>query len=109
MEVRLPAVLTHAQANTCAKALQAALRLGQSGPTVVVNASALQQFDSSALAVLLDCRRFAVAMGLSFAVAGMPPRLRQLAGLYGLAELLPALAEPRPDAELQAAPDSPRT
>ena len=54
MEVRLPAVLTHAQANTCAKALQAALRMGQSGPAVVVNASALRQFDSSALAVRMD-------------------------------------------------------
>ena len=89
MEVRLPVVLTHAQANTCARALRQALRLGQSGPDVVVNASALQQFDSSALAVLLDCRRFAVAMGLGFAVAGMPERLRQLAGLYGVAALLP--------------------
>ena len=90
MELRLPAILTHAQANNCARALQSAIRLGQSGPTVVVNAAALQRFDSSALAVLLDCRRFAVAMGLSFAVAGMPGRLRQLAGLYGVAELMPA-------------------
>lgn len=104
MEVRLPAVLTHLQANTCAKALKAALRLGQSGPAVVVNASALQQFDSSALAVLMDCRRFAVAMGLSFAVVSMPPRLRQLAGLYGLAELVQAPAEAEPDAEHEAAP-----
>ncbi len=89
MELRLPAVLTHAQANACAQALQRALRLGQSGPTVVVNAAALHQFDSSALAVLLDCRRFAVALGLEFKVAGMPERLRRLAGLYGVSALLP--------------------
>ena len=90
MELRLPAVLTHAQANQSVRALQQALRLGQSGPQVVVQAGGLQQFDSSVLAVLLETRRFAVAMGLSFAVAGMPERLRKLAGRYGVADLLPA-------------------
>lgn len=90
MELRLPAVLTHAQANQCVRALQQALRMGRSGPQVVVQAAGLQQFDSSALAVLLECRRFALALGLGFAVAGLPDRLRQLAGLYGVADLLPA-------------------
>ena len=90
MELRLPAVLTHAQANQSVRALQQALRMGQSGPQVVVQAAGLQQFDSSALAVLLECRRFVLALGLEFAVAGLPERLRQLAGLYGVAELLPA-------------------
>jgi phospholipid transport system transporter-binding protein len=52
--------------------------------------SALEQFDSSVLAVLLDCRRRVVAMGWRFTVAHLPERLRQLAGLYGVAELLPA-------------------
>lgn len=89
MELRLPALLTHAQANQSVRALQQALRLGASGPQVVVQAGALRQFDSSVLAVLLECRRFALALGLSFAVAQMPPRLRKLAGLYGVAELLP--------------------
>ncbi len=91
MKLRLPAVLTHTQANQSAEALRRALRLGGGASSeVVVDASALRQFDSSALAVLLDCRRFAVAMGWTLAVQGMPPRLRQLAGLYGVAELLPA-------------------
>ena len=90
MELRLPAVLTHAQANQSVRALQQAMRLGAKGPQVVVQAGALRQFDSSVLAVLLECRRFALALGLGFAVAQMPPRLRQLAGLYGVAELLPA-------------------
>lgn len=89
MQLRLPAVLTHAQANQSAEALRRALRLGGKGPQVVVDASALRQFDSSALAVLLDCRRFVVAMGWALVVQGMPPRLRQLAALYGVADLLP--------------------
>ena len=90
MELPLPEVLTHAQAPGCARALQAAVAQGRgSQARVVVQAGGLRQFDSSALAVLLDCRRAAVALGLAFAVEGLPPRLRQLAGLYGVAELLP--------------------
>ena len=54
----------------------------------VVDASALEQFDSSALAVLLDCHRQAVAAGRTLAVIGMPGRLIQLATLYGVAPLI---------------------
>jgi phospholipid transport system transporter-binding protein len=54
----------------------------------VVDAKPLQVFDSSALAVLLECRREALALGKTFAVANMPPRLRDLAGVYGVSELL---------------------
>jgi len=49
----------------------------------------LSRFDSSALAVLLACRRQAQGLGRAFYVRDMPPRLRQLAGLYGIAELIP--------------------
>jgi phospholipid transport system transporter-binding protein len=88
--LRRPAVVTHARANACAKALREALRLSRGADWVQVDASALEQFDSSVLAVLLDCRRRVVAMGWRFTVAHLPERLRQLAGLYGVAELLPA-------------------
>ena len=54
----------------------------------VIDASALQQFDSSALAVLLECQRLAQASGRSFAVHGAPAKLGQLAQLYGLEALL---------------------
>ncbi|MEP6826005.1 MAG: STAS domain-containing protein, partial [Ramlibacter sp.] len=56
----------------------------------IADASALTRFDSSALAVLLECRREALARGKSFSVSGLPARLRDLANLYGVAELLPA-------------------
>ncbi len=67
------------------------------GPQIVVDAGALQvfdssalaRFDSSALAVLLDARREAQALGRPFSVSGLPPRLRALAGLYGVSDLLP--------------------
>jgi phospholipid transport system transporter-binding protein len=60
------------------------------GTLAIADASALRSFDSSALAVLLDCRREALALGKTFAVHGMPARLRDLATLYGVGELLPA-------------------
>ena len=89
------------------KDLAPVINIGVINSAVVVNASALKQFDSSALAVLLDCRRFAVSLGLSFAVSGMPPRLRQLAGLYGLAELVPAAPEAASVSAPEAAPAVP--
>lgn len=58
----------------------------------MADAMALQTFDSSALAVLLACRREALAAGKDFSVKDLPARLRQLAGLYGVAELIPATA-----------------
>ena len=87
----LPSELTHAQAPACARMLAQALR-SEPGAQAVADASALRQFDSSALAVLLECRREALALGKSFAVTQMHPRLRDLAGLYGVGELLPAAA-----------------
>ena len=59
---------------------------------VVADASALIEFDSSALAILLECRREALAADKLFSVQAAPPRLRQLAGLYGVADLIPATA-----------------
>lgn len=84
----LPAELTHAQATACARMLAQALR-SEPGPQAVADASALRGFDSSALAVLLECRREALALGKTFSVSHMHPKLRDLAALYGVAELLP--------------------
>jgi phospholipid transport system transporter-binding protein len=85
----LPAELTHDHAGACVRMLAQALR-SQPEPAVVADAGALAKFDSSALAVLLECRREALALGKSFSVSRMPARLRDLATLYGVAQLLPA-------------------
>ena len=82
---RLPAVLTHAQASATAQALLAAV---QSQPQLSVDASALQQFDSSALAVLLAGMREAMQRGGQLQVQGLPARARSLVQVYGLAEVL---------------------
>ena len=63
----------------------------QREPQVVVDAGALTTFDSSALAVLLECRRTALFEGRGFMVKALPPALASLAGLYGVQELLPAV------------------
>ncbi len=88
----LPAELTQVQATQCLANLTAAARTG-TGP-VVVNASGLQSFDSAAIAVLLATRREAQRLGKSFAVFELPQRLRTLATLYGVAELLPEATPP---------------
>ena len=89
----LPSELTHAQALACSRMLAQGIAAETSG-TVVLDASALGQqgarFDSSALAVVLECRREAMAAGKQLSVRGLPQRLRELAGLYGVASLLPA-------------------
>ena len=60
----------------------------QSGPEVVVDATGLSRFDSSALAVLLEFRRETLAMGKRFSIRSLPTRLADLAKLYGIDELL---------------------
>jgi phospholipid transport system transporter-binding protein len=64
-----------------------------SGAPVVVDASNVHQFDSSAIAVLLDARREALSEGRSLLVQGLPPALARLAQVYGVGELLPVAAE----------------
>ena len=86
--LHLPATLTHAEAAELAPRLKQLVQAEVSA--LVVDASALQVFDSSALAVLLASRREALAEGKGFAVQNLPARLHQLAALYGVSELIPA-------------------
>lgn len=88
--LKLPAVLTHAVASGFFRTL--GTEVSSQPKDVMVDASALQQFDSSALAVLLECRRQALTAGRAFSVQGAPDRLLQLAGVYGVEALIPATA-----------------
>ena len=87
----LPAVLTHAESAAFASGLKPPLFA--QADEVVADAGALQQFDSSALALLLECRRQALAAGKLFTVQSAPQRLRELALLYGVADLIPAATD----------------
>ena len=85
----LPAEIMHEQAAACCRMLAQGLR-SQPEVAVVADAGGLQRFDSSALAVLLEVRREAASLGKTFSISRMPARLRELATLYGVAQLLPA-------------------
>lgn len=84
---QLPAELTHAQARACVQALVAQIDASAQA-RVEIDASTLQTFDSSALAVLLGCRRAALAAGKSLTVSGLPSGLQSIATLYGVHGLL---------------------
>ena len=85
----LPAELTHAQAKACLRMMVQGLP-SQTGEQVVVDASALLTFDSSALAVLLEFRRESMARGKTLVIRAMSPKLADLARLYGIGELFSA-------------------
>jgi len=58
------------------------------GSPAVLDAAPLQQFDTSALALILGLRRHCQAAGRAVQVQGLPDRLLGLAKLYGVAELV---------------------
>ena len=87
--VALPAVVMQAQAQAVADALVRVLTADvEQGGQAVLDASALTQFDSSALAVVLACRRAVLAKGAQLRITGLPERAQALATVYGLSDLL---------------------
>ena len=84
--MQLPATATLDQAAELAATLPAAVASGSS--TLRIDASALQAYDSSTIALLLQARRLAQAAGRGFEVVGAPGKLAELARLYGVEELL---------------------
>ena len=84
--MKLPQTLTLDVATAAVDTLRADAAASQGA--LEIDASALTAFDTAALALLLQARRLAQAGGRAFAVHGAPPKLMQLAQLYGVAELL---------------------
>jgi phospholipid transport system transporter-binding protein len=87
----LPAALTEREARDTLRMLKAALQQEAAGPAELlsVDGSQLQRFDSSALAVLLECERMAQAWGKRFEVRHLPTKLVELAKVYGVDAALP--------------------
>jgi phospholipid transport system transporter-binding protein len=83
----LPATITLRESRDTLRLLAQALQ-GEKDGEVVIDASPLQQFDTSALAVLIECRRLAQAWGRAFSVRNAPDKLSALAELYGVGDLL---------------------
>jgi phospholipid transport system transporter-binding protein len=83
--IALPARLTMGDARAALAALAPHL---QASDAPVIDASPLQDLDTAAVALLLECRRQAAAAGRTLQITGAPPKLAQLAQLYGVAPLL---------------------
>jgi phospholipid transport system transporter-binding protein len=81
LTLSMPAVLTHREAQAC---LQDWVRRLPAVGEVWLDASALQRFDSSALAVLLALQRAALGRGCRVQVRELPAQARQLAHVYGI-------------------------
>jgi phospholipid transport system transporter-binding protein len=84
----LPDTLTMREAPDALQMLTQALQRSSGSGELVVDASGLKRFDSSALAVLLESARLAHAWGRRLRVDRPPPQLDKLARLYGVADLL---------------------
>ena len=83
----LPPDLRHSNASDCLVKLQAQIR-NCPDSEVQIQAGQLTDFDSSALAVLLGCRREAESLSKTLKFKQFPAKLRELALLYGVSELL---------------------
>ena len=83
----LPPSLTLRDAPAVLDSLRAAFA-ADSEPVWRIDAAPVAQLDTSALAVLLECARMAAAGQRKLEIVGIPPRLGDLAQLYGIDELL---------------------
>lgn len=86
--ISLPAHLSVQLGRAPLDALVQAVNALPAGSPAVLDAAPLQQFDSSALALILGLRRHCQAHGRSMQVQGLSERLLGLAKLYGVAELV---------------------
>jgi phospholipid transport system transporter-binding protein len=88
----LPPRFTHEQAPDWVQRCHSQLRGHKAwspGQPCAVPAGALEVFDSAALAALLAVTRLVQNAGGRLQLLDMPPRLRELATLYGVSAWLP--------------------
>lgn len=92
--LKLPASIRLSEASGLWRALEAGLRAeaaqvrNAAGASLRLNAAELHDFDSAALTLLLQASRLCGQQGLRLEVHGAPPKLQELARVYGVAELL---------------------
>jgi phospholipid transport system transporter-binding protein len=67
---------------------EAAQVLAAAGREVRLSAAGLTDFDSAALSLLLSAARQCTEQGTTLKLDGAPDKLRELARVYGVAELL---------------------
>lgn len=84
----LPERLTHREAAATLARLEAELTGQPQDQPVVIDATPMRQYDTSALAVLLGLLRCADRQGRHCTLHDVPQRLQQLAKVYGVLDLL---------------------
>jgi len=84
----LPQKVGLSNATQVLASLSQALKAAPPQAAVELDAAALMDFDSAVLAVLLECERRARSSGRHLTLVGAPPKLAELARVYGLTELL---------------------
>lgn len=82
----LPAVVTMEQGAQVMRGVEAALAAANG--SLRLDASALDELDTAAIALLLHSQRLARQRGIGFQVDGLPAKLLDLARLYGVESLL---------------------
>ena len=85
--MKLPEVATLEQAPGLLGQVDAALASAV-GAALQIDVSALREFDTSAVALLLEARRRGKRANVEVRFDGVPPKLVELARLYGVDELL---------------------
>ena len=91
IQMELPAQILLANATRCSAELKGELLANtrSSEPAqVVLDAQKVEEFDSSALSVLMQFKRDASAQNAEVQIVNLSPQLLELAGLYGVTELL---------------------
>jgi phospholipid transport system transporter-binding protein len=83
--VQLPEKLTMREGRAT---LASVLPKIQASSVTELDASHLKVLDSAAIALLLACQREARTQGRKLHIVGVPEKLRKLAQLYGVDELL---------------------
>jgi len=86
----LPAVVTMEEGARVMRGVEAALAAATGG--LRLDASALDELDTAAIALLLHAQRLARRRGIELQVDGLPTKLLDLARLYGVESLLGSAA-----------------
>jgi phospholipid transport system transporter-binding protein len=84
--LRLPTVLTHQEATACLDVWLTQLPMGTE--SVVLDASDMKTFDTSAVAIILELSRHLQTSKRSVELVGVGTRLHELLSVYGVADLL---------------------
>jgi len=94
----LPAQLTHESVADTLRLFEQTIQMAADAESkadpvpkvtpLAIDGAALVQFDSSAVALLLACRRMAQKQDRHLVFQAMPKKLLDLAKLYGVADLL---------------------